>query len=501
MAQKSSEVRSSVIPPPVMGWSTKQPISAMDPMYSPQIQNWIPKGSTVKIRKGNEVFATGMGSDGTIAEYIGLTSRFLIAFGEAGRVYNVTSGGAGTAIDNAGALTVGVEVYTCNFGGRIYMKGYTNTMDVYYWAGSGNITAAAFTGPGGDDKALWRVDSYKNRLYFLGYQTQSMWYAGDGILGSAALTEFPFANVFKLGGVPWFIGSFSLVGDSSQELFCIISQAGEVLLYQGLNPGDATWSKVGHFFIPAPVGRKAFFPWGSDIVVITYQGIISLRDAFATQNSDFYFLSDEINDEVQRLLGLGSFATGDPEICGLHYPKGDYFLINIIDETERTQLVMNTRSKAWTKFTNQNAYNWALFNNNLYFSNAGSVMKADTGSTDTDPIDPGDPATTPTRILRHAVNYFGDNRNNKQFVDARPIFKGSAAGGTISVASGVDVDYADATQTAAQTYTASSIETLYMDKLGLAGVGKAASYRIDAVTADTLELQATEIFYQQGDVS
>jgi hypothetical protein len=297
----------------------------MDPLYSPEIENWFPKGGTIAIRRGTQDWGLCSAQPVALAEYVSNSARYFVGLLEGGLVDDITSG-IGSSIDSAGTRLGGGDSYTCNFGGRIYMKTWANSTDVYYWAGSGNITAAAFTGPGGDDKALWKILGYKNRLYFIGFQTASVWYGGDGILGGAALTEYPFQNLLTQGGNLWHIGSFSMVGDTMQELFCAISETGEVLLYQGLNPGDATWSKVGHYFIPAPTGRRSFIPWGSDIVIITYQGIVSLREWIASLGTEYTFLSDEINDQVTTLLVPGSFAPGEPALNGIYYPKRILFI-------------------------------------------------------------------------------------------------------------------------------------------------------------------------------
>lgn len=503
MAQRSSEVRSVVIPPPVNGWSTKQPISNMDPTYSPEMENWFPKGGTVDLRKGCRQHSKGLsGNAGTIAEYVdGASARYLIAFLSDSRVFNCTSSGTATAIDNTGTRLVDYEVYTCNFQGRIFIKGYTGATDVYYWPGSGQITLAGFTGPSGDDKALWRITSYKKRLYFVERGDAAVWYAGvDAITG--ALTEFPLQSILTLGGQIWYIGSFSLTGDSSQELFCIISEQGEVILYQGDYPDAATWSKVGHYFIPAPMGRRCFIPWGSDIVVITKQGVLSLREAIAAPNSEFTFLSDEINDKVLELFDTA--ATNPEFINGIIYPAGPYLLINLpgLSGNNIVQLIMNLRTRAWTKFTNQEAYHWCLFNNALYFGTTnGKVFKADYNTSDTSTFDE-DPASegnakTRTTVLRHSFNYFGDTKNTKQMVDARPIIYASNG---LTIKSGVDVDYTDTDSTSTFTDTSDTTYKLYRPKLGLTGIGKCASYRIDQISVGRVSLQATEIFYQQGDV-
>lgn len=491
-----------------MGWSTKQPISSMDPTYSPEIENWFPNGNTVDLRKGYRKFATTGGQSGTLGEYTSEAGITYFVAGSGTDLYSIDT--TGTTSDIDGGATAANEFSWVNFKGRIILVYEGGGSDVYHWTGTGNIAASAFVGPAGDDKALRKVTSYKNRLYFSEYSAASVWYAGlDAVTG--ALTEFDLTSIFRKGGDIWFIGSISSTANNSQEeYFVIISRMGEIVLYQGDNPSAATWSKVGHYFCSPPVGSRSFFYWGNDIVIITWEGALSLLSVMgAGADQTYAYLTDEIQGAYKDLIDHSGTTT--EYVSGIHYAKGNQLIINIHNKDTTHvvyQLVMNTKTGAWTKFTNQQVFFFGILNGNLYFSYnlKNHIYRADYNASgaaafDEDPDNAGQ-ALTRTTKLRHAVNYFGDSRNNKQFVDARPIFLGSRAAGNISLASGVDIDYANTTQTSTQTYpSGTSTEALYKEKCGLAGTGKAASYRIDAVTADTLKLQATEIFYNEGDVS
>jgi hypothetical protein len=404
-----------------------------------------------------------------------------------------------------GFSVVSNEVFTVNFRGRLFCKGYDNTVDILSTDGTA-ATLAAFTGPGGDDKDLWRITTYKGRLYGLTISDASMWYGGvDAVTG--AMTQFDFQSILTRGGKPWYIGSFSMTGgDITQEYFVLISEQGETLLYQGDYPGSATWGLMGRYFLPAPVGRNSFFNWGSDILIVTYEGLASLRDYIGTSPREPYtFLSDNIassfKDAVAAVVAVS--ASQVHFVMGIVYPKGQYLLVSFYGSSNvATQYVMNTQTRAWTKFTNQRGLAWSLLNNSLYFGSIndasdGFVAKADNGYFDEDLSTPA--AVIPRTIkLRHAFNYLGERSLEKQFTEAILIIYQSEG---LDLTLDADVDYANTTATSRVTDTTDTSYKLYQPTMGLKGSGKAVSIRIDGtVTTKRMSLQATEVRWKEGDL-
>ena len=499
MTSPDIQLQSKTIIPPVMGWNTKDALSAMGPEYAVEAENFFSEGSSVDLRSGSLIYGTGYGASVLLAafEYIDSSgTHYFLAFND--KVWNTSASGAATDITGAGTVDGAGEVYCVNFKGRVYMKGYNAGSDSYYWAGSGNITAAAFTGPSGDDKALWRITIYKNRIYFLGFDA-STWYADVNAL-TGALTQFDFASQLRLGGTLWFHGSLSQSNNNNEERFVVISEAGEVLIYSGDYPGSAaTWGLVGRYYIAPPVGRRSFFYWGTDIIVITRTGLISLSDVIAAgARSDFSALSDTISTAFKSALQITN-ALDRYRVCGIYYPNGPYLLINGVDPTSGNaiQLIMNTLTRSWWKFTGLKAYTWAIYNNNLYFSSdSGPMVKADTGNYDEDPANAGVKLAR-TIKLRPAYNYFGDTESFKQFTFCIPtVYQDNQ----LSITIDANVDYENVVATSANTDTKGTAYQIYQPRCGLRGIGKAASIRIDGTVTDKRSsLQAIEVFWCPAD--
>lgn len=497
---KRSTANSETIPPPLMGINAKDAISNMDQSFALEMENFFPVGNAIEMRRGCSSFATGVGAGKVfdLHSYVEVDGTSHLIATDTAHVYDCTAGGVST---NISGLTLFTGFFTSvNFRNKIFFKSYDQGSDVYDWDGT-TWNTTAFVGPSGDDKLLWFVTTYKNRIYFLDFNC-SMWYGGvDAVTG--ALTEWDFKSLFHLGGTPTFIGPLGATASALAEEFIVISTKGEVLLYDGDNPGATNWSLIGRYFIPEPAGPRAFIRNGQDILVITRLGILSLSSIInSTAITQFSFLTDNISplfrDSINASVALG--GAYDQHIVGCIYPNGNYLILNVPTTTSTsTQYVMNLVTGAWAKFTNQNAWCFGLYNSALYFgTNNGKVFLADTGYSDEDPANAGQ-ILTRTVKLRCAFNYFGNRQSVKQFTECRPIVYQSEG---LSLTLDCNVDYNDVTATSTVTDTTDTAYKLYLPRMGLKGIGKAASIRIDGtVTTKRMSLQALEVLWNEGDIT
>jgi len=495
------ELRSKTIIPPVMGWNTKDALSAMGPEYAVEAENFFSNGSSVDYRKGYRYYAKNIGS-GAGAVYA-LTefalqngSRKLMCIGNDLRPYSISAGGTQTDLSLGGTKVVNTTALMVNYKNRIWIKDDGGS-HVYYWDGAtASVTAAAFVGPSGDDILLSSPMPYKGRLYFLGMDA-SIWYSELGAI-TGALTQFNFETQLVLGGKGVFCGPASQIGNNNDQFFVYISNQGEVLLYAGDYPGNiASWSLVGHYFMPPPVGKRAFTYWGQNLAIVTYQGVVLLSDVMRGEG-DLTFLSDKINDQFIETIA----STGVDGVTGVFYPQGNMLVFNLYDGTYYVQFVMNTITRSWWKWTGIQSLCWSLFNNNLYFGSVsaavgGKVFKAWDGYFDEN-LDTEGVAVARTIKLRPAYNYFGDTENFKQFTFCIPtVYQNNNLAITIDS----NVDYANTVATSANAdSTKGSTYQIYQPRCGLQGIGKCASIRIDGtVTDQRSSLQAIEVFYVDAD--
>jgi hypothetical protein len=167
-------------------------------------------------------------------------------------------------------------------------------------------------------------------------------------------------------------------GSGADDVIVFLTNAGEVILYSGTDPSDASsWTQVGKFSIPQPIGRRCFVKFGADLAIITSQGLLPLSEVLMAPSSDVKRRS--ISNKI-----TGSFAdayTAFGALFGwqvLEYARGGLVIVNVprSDGTTSVQFVMNSLTSAWCRFTNLNAICMSLLGDSLYFGKAnGSVYK------------------------------------------------------------------------------------------------------------------------------
>lgn len=423
------------LPAPVAGLNFRDAIAALQPTDALILDNYFPAASYCQLRRGYSSHATGF-SDAveTLMEYAAAngTRKLFAAAGSA--IYDATSLGAiGAAavssLTNARWQTVQFSTaagdYMVAVNGADGVRTYNGTA----WATQSitGATAANFV----------QVTSHKTRLWFAENASTKAWYLGSSAIAGAA-TALDLGYVWRLGGTLAFIVPMSFDTNSSglDDVLCFVSTEGEVAVYVGTDPASAsTWSLAGVFRIGRPVHRRAHARFGGDAIVLTEEGVISLRQVVAVDPSQFARVS--VTDKINRVLSDQVRDEGDTFGWQmLVYPKGTRLIVNapqgsgIFD-----QWVMNTLTGAWCRFKAMNATCWSLFGGNLYFANGTTVWRADDTNGDNGAEINGEIKGAFSTLAVPAL---------KRFTMMRPNL---TANGTPAVAVGLDVDFTDVTPT------------------------------------------------------
>ena len=165
---------------------------------------------------------------------------------------------------------------------------------------------AASTITGVDTSLLSHVWKHASRLFFVEKDTQTAWFLGvDSISGTA--TSLSLAGTFQRGGALLFGGTWSMdSGDGMDDRCVFVSTKGEVAVYQGTDPANASaWSLVGRYDISPPLGKNATMRAGGDFLVATREGIIPLSQIVAKDPAALSF------DAVSRPI----FPTWEEEVA------------------------------------------------------------------------------------------------------------------------------------------------------------------------------------------
>jgi len=370
-------------PSPVGGWNARDAISAMPPEDAVVLDNWFPGLGACRTRGGGAAYANTLGASvKTLFEFNAKTTRKFLGMAN-GKIWDISAIGAGVSL----ATGFASDVWDCaqfddaSGGARM---GLVNGSDAPQQYDGATVSAMTISGSGLTPANLNGIQIHKARSYFWDDRTQDFWFSATNALGGV-LSKFPLGRLPNTGGnlmamTTWSIDS----GNGPNDAAVFILNSGVVLAYLGSDPSTTTdWSLVGRYNLGAPISKRAIKKIGADVVIATKSGYISLAQIF--KSGDFNESSSAISTKIrQAVIDAAASFSG---LFGWHmqqYPNGNYALINIpTSTTDFQQHVFNTETKAWCRFVGQNALCWGLYNDNLYYGTAaGTVLKADTGTTD-----------------------------------------------------------------------------------------------------------------------
>lgn len=219
--------------------------------------------------------------------------------------------------------------------------------------------------------------AFKNRLYFIN-SDWSICYSGVQSI-SGELTAFGVGSYFKKGGRLLTIANWTQDGgNGSDDLLCLISTEGEVLIYSGTSPQSDDWNMIGTFSIPKPIGKSCCEKLGGDLVIITQKGYFPLSSVL----SDLRANRSSISQKVDGITKSRNYTRR----WEIHYrPSSNWLMINVPAVSgiyAYEQHVCNLNTNAWCRFVGMDANSWAVLGDDLYFCNGSGIFQADTGTTD-----------------------------------------------------------------------------------------------------------------------
>lgn len=352
----------------------------MPPADAVLLDNWYPGQGQVQTRPGISSYATGLGTGPveTVTEFIaGSTRQFLGACGT--KVYDISSSGAvGPAVLTGAA---NARWQTANFSSKQFWVNGADTPQTYDgtsfsnsgWSGSG-LTATNLVG----------VIPFKTRLFFWENQGLRFWYPQTPGAVTGTLTKFDLSLFTGVGGNVVAITTLGYTtGNTPDDLCCIVLSTGDVLVFQGTDPGDAAaWALVGKYTMGTPVGIRAFAPFGGDCYFTTLTDHSSLNTWFSSLQQGKPPNRSKVSGAV--IEATSSVAAGTFGWQAVAFPKGGKLFFNVPNANGTfDQHVANTVTGAWCRYRNINPSCLGLYRDNLYGGAAGGVVvEMETGTTD-----------------------------------------------------------------------------------------------------------------------
>ncbi len=404
------------IPASVGGWdSGLSPLAAMPAINAIEMVNFFPQPGYVELRRGHLIHCdTGTGLPvETLMGYMGqdTTKDILIAASD-GSLFNVTTSTPSTI----GTGYLNDRWQFTNFAGTggsfLWMCNGENIPQ--YWDGT-TLTVTALTGAGFTPADIINVVAYRQRLWgVIKNSTKAVYLPVDSVSGACGV--FDVGNQFVNGGYLVAIGTWSTdSNDGPNEYISFISSQGDVAIYIITDPTMADEVLYrGRAEISQPVGRRCLSKIGSDLGVITLDGILPLSQVLTYDKAAL--IAASITRNIRTAITNSVRAAKDNFGWQLHsYPRNTMAILNVplSEGIEQEQYVMNTLTGAWGRFQGQNANCWEVFLDLPYFGgNDGVVRQAD--------VSAGDENQTLHGSKQTAFNYFGDTGGLKNIVMIRP---------------------------------------------------------------------------------
>lgn len=401
------------VPAPIEGWDAVSPIAVMSPKRAVKLDNWFPQPGWIEIRKGHVIHAptNSLVPVETLAAYQGVSSTKLFA-ASGTKIYDATAASTATASVTGLANARWQHINFATSGGHfLYMVNGADTPRYY----DGSSWAAA-TITGVTSSAIIGVNAHKNRLWFtVASSSTAAYLPTDSIQGAASL--FPLGGLFTMGGYLMAIGTWSVdAGNGPDDYLVFVSSRGQAAIYSGTDPSStSTWSLVGVFNMGAPIGRRCLTRVGSDVAIITLDGVVPLSKVMIFERAAIP--KTALTERIQRVMNQSARDYGANFGWQLiSYPRGTRAILNVpvSENVTQYQYVMNTLSGAWCRFLGMNFSCWELYNDKLYGGgNDGIVYEADKTGTDSGEVLTCDMMTS--------FNYYNSRGSQKRWMQCRPL--------------------------------------------------------------------------------
>lgn len=370
------------LPAPFGGFNSRDSRSSMPPQDAITFTNMVSEAGGVKSRLGHEVFTDEVsGNVGFIKEYIsGVNLQMVVGAGV--NLYEINANGSATTLGSGYSNT---DWMASKIGANMVL---VNGVDgpLTYNGSSVTGSAGAYTGdiatPGA--QTMDGIHLYGNRLYMWDSDAGDFYYGTTNAI-SGGFAKFALSNVSTTGGNILMMQTITRDGGAGADDYAaFFLDTGEVLVYQGTNPGSASeFALVGKYFIPPPMSKRSAVRLGGDVQVLTRQDVISLSEVMqlSTDGQGFVLNPTKLAGQTaQDFFSYGNNAGWELTVYG----KKGWVISNIPETTNTTyhQNVLVAPTKAPAYFTGWNAYTFGIFNNDLYFGGNGVIYKADSGFDD-----------------------------------------------------------------------------------------------------------------------
>ena len=431
------------IPAPVGGWDAQAPLAEMPENHAVILDNFIPRAGFIEVRRGYRRWQETPLPVETVMSYRSANPKLFAAAGSV--IYDVTTDQGTLTSAFTGTLSARWQwINFANDAGTFILAANGEQDPIYY---NGTIWQnTSISGTAGvitlDPESLIDVMEHKGRAFWVQKNSLRVWYlAPNAIQGAANLLDL--GPVFEKGGTILCQATWTVDGGAGADDLAIwVTTEGQVAVYQGIDPSDANdWALVGVYDIGYPLSRRSLIKYGSDLVVVTSDGVIPLSQALQLDRAqeNLVALTQRIQEAFQQ---SGQRHRNNFGWEGVLYPKGSLAIFNVptAELSRSEQYVQNIQTGAWCRFKGINAFTWSVWEDSIYFGSTDGIYLWDEGYSDGE--------LDITADLKTAFNYFGSRGTLKKFQMLQPVLR---LGQSVEPAIEVLTDFQERVPTATPT--------------------------------------------------
>ncbi len=423
-------------PAPVEGWDSVTPLAQMPETRAIRLENVFPQPGYVEVRKGHKTHNLVAGGDAvnTLMSYHALVEAddrlFACASSNISNVTVFTTATSSVAVSGLGSSKFQYVNFSNSAGNFLWAVNGVDPPQIYNgtsWI-VGTVTSSASTVIAAN---IVSVAVFKERLWLVQKDKLFPAHLGVGAIQGTA-NVFDLVGVFNKGGILQAIGTWSIGGGQGpDDYIAFVTDRGEVAVYTGTDPAS-NFVLRGVYEIGSPIGRRCLTKVGSDLAVVSIDGVLPLSQALVTERGAINRIA--LTRLIQPTMNQSARDWGANFGWELiSYPRGTRAILNVPrnEGVLQVQYIMNTVTGAWCCFKDENANTWTVFQDRLFFGgNNGNVMEADCQG-----FDEGQSINFD---IETAFNYFGARGRLKQFTMCRALL---TTDGQISPGLTVNVDF------------------------------------------------------------
>lgn len=320
------------IPLPTRGLFVEAKDAKLNGLYAGELDNFRSNGLTISTRPG----VTWAGESEPVLQ------RIPFEFGSASAYIEVLPS----------VLRCGAQSYARISSGRSFALAISGNIIIFDGAAlpvrfnGAYFTAAAFTLS--DSKPITTIDgaiAHHDRIIAWNSSGAPDFYYGDVGAVMGTLTKYPLSQLGNVTGKIVAMQSLTVdAGNGMNDVLAIFTSTGQIIVYEGLNPGDENdWRLSGRVQAATPVSPFAFAQVGGDLWMLSSHGMVSVGDSL---RSSVLALVSDIGRPIATMIAE-RLAEGPADWRMVAAHDGSSIIINQVMNAAARQIVYRTTGRGW----------------------------------------------------------------------------------------------------------------------------------------------------------